>query len=71
MKNIVALGKRIKQYRVLKGVSQEELSKLTGITQKHISNIEIGLKSPTVSTLERIVQALDIEMFDLFKEDNK
>ena len=40
------------------GISQQELSKLTGIDQSDISKIERGVSNPSVATLERIAQAL-------------
>ena len=40
------------------GLSQKELSNLTGIDQSDISKIERGLSNPSISTLERIAKAL-------------
>ena len=44
--------------RAKSGLSQKELSKLTGIDQSDISKIERGLSNPSISTLERIAKAL-------------
>ncbi len=40
------------------GMSQMQLSSLTGIDQSNISKIERGLANPSVATLERIASAL-------------
>lgn len=44
--------------RAKAGLSQKELSELTGIDQSDISKIERGVANPSVSTLERIAAAL-------------
>ena len=43
--------------RVKAGLSQKELSELTGIDQSDISKIERGVANPSVATLERIAAA--------------
>ena len=44
--------------RAKAGLSQKELSELTGIDQSDISKIERGVANPSVATLERIASAL-------------
>ena len=44
--------------RAKAGMSQKELSELTGIDQSDISKIERGVANPSVATLERIAAAL-------------
>ena len=44
--------------RAQKGVSQKQLSALTGIDQSDISKIERGISNPSVATLSRIANAL-------------
>lgn len=52
----------LKHFRKLKGVTQEELSKKTGIPQSHISKIENGNIDIRVSSLEEISRLLDMEV---------
>ena len=40
------------------GLSQQELSRLTGITQADISKIENGKGNPSVSTLRKLARGL-------------
>ena len=47
---------------VRKGISQKELSDLTGIDQSDISKIERGIANPSVNTLSRIAQALGAKL---------
>lgn len=44
--------------RAMMGMSQKQLSAITGIDQSDISKIERGIANPSVSTLERIAKAL-------------
>lgn len=65
------LGGRIKELRRLRKMSQEQLSEKVGIDSKHLSRIEVGRGFPSLDTLEKITEALDVEMKDMFEfEDN-
>ncbi len=68
MVNAVTVGKVIQKLRKSKGMSQEVLSGLAGLDRTHYSKIERGLRSPTIDTLFKISQALDIPPHDLIKE---
>jgi transcriptional regulator with XRE-family HTH domain len=61
------VGKRIKEIRESKGMAQVDLAvKMEGnIDTTNISRIESGRTNPTVYTLYRISQALDVPMSDL------
>lgn len=59
--------KKIKQFRIEKGLSQERLSELAGLDPKYINKLENGRFNLTLPTLERIISALDIETIDLFE----
>ena len=52
----------VKTARQKAGLSQSELAKLTNIDQADISKIECGLANPSISTLERITNALGKEL---------
>ena len=53
----------IKKKRIEKGLSQNKLAKLVGITQPFMNEIESGRKSPSIEVLIRICEELDIVMF--------
>lgn len=55
------LGHTIKKYRKLKKLTQKELSKLVGISERTLQNYENEETIPTVETLYKISDALDIE----------
>lgn len=59
------IGRVIRQCRESKNKSQEVLSGLAGLDRTHYSKIERGLRSPTIDTLFRIAQALDMRPSEL------
>jgi len=61
------LGGRIKELRKMRGLSQEELSEKVDIDPKHLSRIEVGRGFPSLDTLERIAEFLNVELKDFFE----
>lgn len=53
------VGKKIKAAREEKKVSQQAISDKTGYVRDKISRIEHGKQNLTISTLEKIAEALD------------
>ena len=62
------IGAVIRTCRKKKGLSQEVLSGLADLDRTHYSKIERGLRSPTIDTLFKIAQALDVPPHELVKE---
>ena len=60
------LAQNIKKYRKIRGFSQEMLAEKAGTSTTHIGMIEIGKKFPSVSMLEKIASALDVDTPELF-----
>lgn len=63
------VGGRIRYFRRLRGLSQEPLALEAGINPTFQGHLERGLKSPTITTLDKLVQALDITFEELFAEE--
>lgn len=59
-------GKIIQEERKTKKISQEKLSKLTGLDRTFISLIENGKRNPTFSTILKISASLEILPSELF-----
>lgn len=59
------VGDVIKELRCEKGISQEVMSGLADIGRTHLSAIERGKRKPTLETLYRISNALDMKMSDI------
>lgn len=60
------IAQNIKKYRKKKGVSQDKLSKLAGVTYNTIIKIESGATlNPRVETLRLIAKALNVTVDSL------
>ena len=55
-------GKKLKQIRKSKNLTQAELSEITGISEKHISKLESGAYFPTYETFGKLLKALNFDI---------
>lgn len=63
------IGKNIKQYRQDKGLSQDKLSKRADLSLNTVVKIEVDESpNPTIETIQRIANALDVSVDDLLKK---
>jgi len=60
----------VEQYRIEKGLSLSELSRMSGVAVSHIHNIEGDTKNPTIATLCKISKALGVPCCKLFSCDD-
>lgn len=68
MVNIKKLfGRKIKEYRKKKNLTQAQLAELVNVDDKHISCIESGKNFPSPDLIERLATSLDVEPKDLFE----
>ncbi len=65
---IRVFGSNVRHYRELKGISQEKLAELSGLHRTYISDIERFQRSISLSNVQKIADALEIEPFKLFIE---
>lgn len=70
MDNKKYLGKRIKEVRKAKGITQEKLAEIIGIETGSLSAIESGRHFPSLITLEKIAQHFDVELQIFFDFSN-
>lgn len=64
----IEIGNAVLKARAVAGISQSELSDITGIDQSDISKIERGLANPSIHTLKRIAVALNMQLQIAFKK---
>ncbi|MGG4288314.1 helix-turn-helix transcriptional regulator [Priestia megaterium] len=55
----------IKAIRERKGITQKELAQRIGISHWWINHVENGKKKPSIRTVAKIAQALDVSIEDL------
>jgi transcriptional regulator with XRE-family HTH domain len=61
-----AIGGRVRELRLERELTAEKLAYENGISKGTISDLESGLARPSVATLKRIADGLDVELLDLF-----
>lgn len=59
------LGKKIKALRNEAGLSQEKMGELTGLDRTYISDIERGVRNPSLKSLQKLATALKVSISDL------
>jgi transcriptional regulator with XRE-family HTH domain len=60
---------QIKKLRIQKGISQMELSLRSDLSQSFLANLEKGKKLPSVLTIIKIADALEVNPKDFFPEN--
>lgn len=64
--NIKVLASRVKQLRMIKGVSQTRMADEIGVSQTNLSNMEAGRTAITTQNLFKIQKVLNCKMADFF-----
>jgi transcriptional regulator with XRE-family HTH domain len=63
------LARNLREHRRKCGFSQEKLAEKTGISTQYLAMIEIARKFPASEVLERLAEAMDIKVYELFLID--
>ncbi len=64
----ITLGTRIRAQRIKHNMKISDLAELTGLTSSTISQVERALISPSIATLKKICDAMDITIGSLFED---
>ncbi len=67
--HMMYLGQKLRKLRKEQNLTQLELAQQVGITNGQISTIERGVSSPSLATLHRIAQALNVPMTEFFEDE--
>ena len=60
------IGARVKEIRNKKGLTQEQLSERMEINPKYLSSIERGNENPTLNTLIKLSESLEVDLGEIF-----
>jgi transcriptional regulator with XRE-family HTH domain len=63
------LARNLREHRRKCGFSQEKLAEKTGISTQYLAMIEIARKFPASEVLERLAEAMNIKVYELFLID--
>lgn len=59
------VGQNVRRLRVAAGLTQEGLAERMGVDRAYINALELGKRNPTVITLWRVAEALDVNLAEL------
>lgn len=59
---------KIKEYRIAKSITQEQLAEKVEVSRENISRYETGNRNPPISVLVRIANVLGVSIDDLVGE---
>lgn len=62
---MIAFGRRVREVRKAKGISQERLAEMAGIDRSYMGNIERGEKNVTLKKVYEICDALEVKIQNL------
>lgn len=63
----VKVGRRIQEIRIEKNLSQQDLAAKCNFEKSNMSRLEAGRSNATLSTLEIVSKALEVDVIELFK----
>ncbi len=64
------IGENLRKIRESKSLGVNQLSRMSGINASYISNLENNKrKNPSIETLQKIADALEVSVDDFFKDD--
>ena len=64
---VEVLGKKIKELRIKKGLSQEKFALLIEMDRTYLASVELGKRNISIKNLEKIANGLNITLEELFK----
>lgn len=59
------VARNLRDWRVRRGMSQDKLSEISGLTQAYISQIENGACNIRIDSMEKLAEVLEIDLMDL------
>ena len=62
----INIGKQIQKLRETKGLSQQDLAAKCNFEKSNMSRLEAGRVNATLSTLEKVANALEVTLAELF-----
>ena len=60
-------GERVRELRMKRGLSQEQLGFESNLDRTYISGIERGMRNPSLINIGKIAKALEVKPSEIFK----
>jgi transcriptional regulator with XRE-family HTH domain len=68
---MLMIGERLRTIRESKNLSQGDIEKRTGLIRCYTSRVENGHTVPSIETLAKFAQALDVPLYELFYDGDE
>ncbi len=62
------IAQRLKKVRKQRNLSVYKLAHISGVSQKHIYNIEKGINQPSIDTIRKILKSIGIPLEEFFSD---
>ena len=66
---VLLLGRNVREFRRLRGLSQEQLALEADMKRSYVSDLERGTRNPTVRAVARLATALGVSASELLDEN--
>jgi len=63
------IGARLRELRLARQLTQEQLAERSGVSHKFLGEIERGVGNPTIEWLEDVATGLDVQVHDLVRDE--
>ena len=61
-------ARKLKEFRIHKGYSQEELADMAGLHRTYVGSVERGERNISIDNIARLADALNIQIMDLLND---
>ena len=65
----VLIGKRTRELRRAKGMTQADLAEASGLARSYIAELETGRRNPRLPALEKLLVGLDVSPREFFCDE--
>ena len=64
---VIKFGKKLKEVRLKKDLSQGDVARILGVHRSYISGLERGARNPSLVTIQKVARALAVSVGELVK----
>jgi transcriptional regulator with XRE-family HTH domain len=65
---VIQFGKKLREIRLKKKLSQGDVAKILGVHRSYISGLERGMRNPSLLTVQKVAKALGVTADKLISE---
>ena len=69
--NEINFSKNLRTFRKLKRKTQKQVAMVAGVSQSYISDLELGIRSPSLKTAEKLSRVLKVSLLELLFWDKE